>query len=621
SNIAWGSFFGLSDEFKRKYKLTIVDEIALLARYFQITSFAGRDYESAYKEVKYALGDITSSKWQQEVPSSLRILYAIKGTRAHIIYQPKNKEDSQRLRELFNRLSSYAFGSNLTTKDILDLDRLSSQEIKAFLISLILSEEDGAYYKNLPQTPSEQRAWLSRWYTLITDRLKLDYKPNLEQEIKKAVERRSLSIPFLEDRLINSGFKLLSISERKELFKVDNELKSLIKKGNYPELTDYFFKKWLPQIRCEDIEIEDKFTAWIDRGFDKFLNGVIRKTGKLRKEIKEQEIRDALFRARKQYIRNPGQILSLRKKQYAQSLLDKLLKLFSDEIISITEQLKKFEEETISSKDNLYVGVFDDLLHLAGEFMMTGVCTWPDRARQIKEGKNEGCHFATIALKDSSGRVLGFSQVQILKTPIKGRKAKFSQMYRTLSLTGINLSERKIPIDRKRALLVILKAAYELSRNAGLQPVIVYSDGIHSNQEGVKRCIKELADQGYLKKGKLLKTVQLSKNPSYTYQDVYIIESLPDIELTPTTIEEATASVQKEEYLLERKHLSFYNEFGYIIHNGELPEKQARKLGEKAEEILKSMPQNIIGDVRLNLSREDVAFNLVYEPSLEQSAI
>ncbi|GAI02481.1 unnamed protein product, partial [marine sediment metagenome] len=217
-----------------------LDEIGLLARYVEIRIFGGRDYEGAYNDVKSALKKKGHSKWQKEIPSSLRTFYTLKGTKTRPVY----KGDNQKLYKLLKRLSSYASGSHLRIEPLSDLDKLSSEELKVLIISLILNEEERAYYKNIPQNSLKQRAWLSRWYTLITDRLKLDYRANLEEKIKKVIEGRSLSIPFLEDRLINSGFRFVSISERKELFKADNELKNLIKRRKYSKLTEYFINKW-----------------------------------------------------------------------------------------------------------------------------------------------------------------------------------------------------------------------------------------------------------------------------------------------------------------------------------------------------------------------------------------
>ncbi len=611
--IAWGTFWGWSKGFKNRYGFSQLDELAILAKYMQISNFSGKDYISTYEKVKNTLSEKKPEKWQKELPLSLRSLYALKGGSTVISYQPDADEDRVKLDELLKGLSSSAGTSDLSLKDIFNTKKMPTPaQLKSLVVSLIIS--DRTYFQNIPQGAAERRSFLSRWHNLLADTMIQDFKPILKKRLEEEVEGKYLDIAAAEAILESFGFRFVNISSANKLFKVDPEFEMIA--NDKEKMKDYFLRKWLPQIIYKNVQVEAVFSLWIERGLGKFIS-------QMKRPPKDPErIRSALFKAREQYLSELKGTLSLRKRQLKDRILDHLIKLFADDTASIEKQLKNFKGLSVGSKEDLCVGLFDDLLHLSGEYMMTGVCTGPDRPRQIQEGMKEGYHFATIALKDTSGRVLGFSQVQILKTPLNNMEDKSNQGYRVLSLTGINLFQGAITIDREKAILAILMAAKQMAEKSGLQKaVIVYNSGLHSNQQEVKTYIEELAMAGYLKKGLLTEDVRLSKSPPYKYKEVYTIESLPEIDVKPATISEITAPVEKERSLLEKNHLSFCDGLGHIIHNGELKGEEALLLKSRTEEIIKTIPEGVIGNLRLNLQIQDIAFNLIHEPSLKDSRI
>ncbi|MGB3113001.1 MAG: hypothetical protein WBC00_00065, partial [Candidatus Omnitrophota bacterium] len=334
-NIGWGNYWGLSKKFKRKYNLTTADEIALMARYLQISNFSIKDYESIYESVKSSLQKKKPEKWQEEIPSSLRTLFSLKGTKPQTAYRPKDENEMKSLGELMNRLSSYASGSGLSMEDVLEMD-LSKQkeEIKPVIVRSALSEDERVYFQSIPEKAPERRAWLSRWYTLMADTLKLDQRAVLERKIEELIKRRSAEPGSLDDMLNKAGIRLVDISRMDKVFKVDPDLRKIISEGEYSKLEEYFLRKWFIQMRHEDVKNPSVFNAWLERGFKKFISKMPHEINKVRKKRREKEIevkvderkiREALETARTQYLENWQQFLSKR-------LSGRLVRIFSEDI-------------------------------------------------------------------------------------------------------------------------------------------------------------------------------------------------------------------------------------------------------------------------------------------------
>ncbi|MGB2629730.1 MAG: hypothetical protein WBD17_00640, partial [Candidatus Omnitrophota bacterium] len=542
-------------------------------------------------------------------------LFTSKGTKTYTVYRPQKEGDHQRLADLMSRLSSYVSENDLALDDLLEMIFSGEEEkAKRLVLKLTLAWDEKTYLKEMPHSHQGEREWLSRWHTFLADTLKLDHKPALEKIIYAALANGSYDIKGLEEKLGAFGFKLIRLSKIKKLFEVDPDLENIIREEEYSKLDDYFRRKWFARICYEDILNEDGFNEWISGGFKKFMARISSKTGMPLEAIDKEKIRKALNAAREKYLSDRQEIIVLRTKQLIPRITDRLLKFFSKDIVSIKEQLNSYKEESISSKDNIYVGLFDDQLHITGEFMMSGVCTWVDRSRQVREGGKEGYHFAVIALKDASGKVLGISQVQVLKTPLKGAVDNESMGYRVLSLTGINLSEKKLPIEREKAVLTILKAAYLLARNAGLQAAVIPVEGIiHSNQNDVHNVLVDLENKGILKRGNLSSDVVLSKTGfSYTYMGVYIINEIPGINLTSPAEDAPKTEYERQDELMEKKHIEFCGHLGHIISGKELSENDAVLLKEDIEKVFNDMPQDVIEDLKLNMSFNETSFSVVY---------
>ncbi|MCP4612817.1 MAG: hypothetical protein GY845_29330 [Planctomycetes bacterium] len=618
SRLCWGSYYGLSKELTTKYNLGMEDEIAILGRCVHVSNYTGKDYVGEYKRIKSALEDMPPSRWRKEVPSELRGLYSFKGSKSVVTYFGDRQELQKLIGE--NGLPSYVTTTNLTIEDIITYPNCSDKEIKRFILGAVLGEEGKEFFAAIPHGDVEQRDWLSGWYTLIEDDIKQEYKNILAQMIYQALQRLGMGISDVEAMLVRSGFQLVSVADKEKLFKVDKDIKDLVKKSKYAKLSEYFIEKWLSRVTHTDVMDETVFSAWIDSGLSRFVRQVARKAGMKTDDISMLKIRETLVQAREEYTERG--ILEFRANQYTHQLLD----VFKDDLSMISLHRNCFNEMSVDSKEDLYVGFFDDLLHLAGEFMLSGVCTWSDRSRQISEGKDEGYHFGTIALKDSTGRVHGFSQVQLLGTPIEGVKS-IRRKHKTLCLTGLNLGGTSLPVSRDKAVMVILKVAFELAKEAGMQhAVIVQRDDIHSNQTGVKEMIKKLVEQKHLIKGKLVKEVRLSESPEYKYQDIYIINDLPSIELTPTTIDKTYVKALKEEELLEKNHVSVFDGFCYIRHTDDSPEEIA-VLKSNVEKTLWTMPKAIVGDkdmlgdVAMNLQRMGSSIVIVHDSGMTNSSI
>ena len=220
------------------------------------------------------------------------------------------------------------------------------------------------------------------------------------------------------------------------------------------------------------------------------------------------------------------------------------VRLFSDDIESIDTYLRGFKTIEEPTGDSFYTGFFDDLFHLMG-FMMTGVCTWMHRDAQVRD---ERYHFGKIALKDRYGYVWGLSQAQLLRCGIEGKaRAASGKGWQVIALTGINLFEGNIGMDKERAVLAILETAQRKAKELGMQGAVIPVDSvIHTNHADEARIISELVQRRLLKKVTLQETVVQS--PMYEYKEVYLIQ-IPESEfvLAPASLEERIAKEGRED--------------------------------------------------------------------------
>lgn len=430
----------------------------------------------------------------------------------------------------------------------------------------------------------------------------------------------------LEKILDRLGFQWVDIARRSRLFKPDRQLvKSIhrfLQDSRDGELKDAFKGKWLSSILYRQIKNSTLFHAWIERGFEEFIRRLQAKKylGHRLSEDDQSSIKTCLHASRIEYLETAVEI---KQRQIGEMLKHRLKKIFVNDLTVMKRQLGYFREREIPSKEQLYTGFFDDLLHVAGEFMMSGVCTWQDRARQVREGEQEGYHFGTLALKDEMGRVLGFSQVQLLKTPLSDMSDKNNQGYRVLALTGLNLSQKEMPIKRKRAVMALLATARKIQAAAGLQAaVLVFDPMIHSNQADVKDSITGLASKGCLKPAQMSSRVVLSRTgASLSYERVYVIHEMPEISLQAFASEKLIVKKEEEQRLLEKWQLPFSNYLGHIVYGPELPHAWANRLRDTLEGVIDDMPKDIISEIRMHHRIEDIGLMVIYEPCLTQSTI
>jgi len=353
----------------------------------------------------------------------------------------------------FLELIDYFLQPEFLFKDIVEKE-VSDKAIMAIILHDMLSDEEKAYYSKEPLSIEAKKVWFSDWHTLIVDTFKMDYLEPLRERFIKTIEEAKMDIADLDNGLIRVGFEPLKISSMKKLIKADKGLVAIFKEEGYSGLNKYFLNKWMPRIRYLDIKNEKLFHSWIDRGLQNFVNTLARKSGISSDDIEIERVREIIKETGREYVKDANRLRRILKIQYANKVVNKCIKAFTSVEKKIRIHLGNFKEVEIDSEEEFYVCLFDDLLHLTGEFMQSGVCTWLDRARQVKSGNREGYHFATIALKDKEGRVLGFSQVQLLKTSLEGQEHDEKKGYKVLALTGLNLNEKVLPISLRIILTV-----------------------------------------------------------------------------------------------------------------------------------------------------------------------
>jgi HEAT repeat protein len=627
-DIGWGQYFGLPDSLKIQFDLTDQEELSMLDRYVEKKNSSLQDFESPYRDVRKAIQELTPEGWQAEVPPAVRTLYTLKGTRTQWVYRSDEQADPSRsMIQLADHLVSWTESpdSVMTLDELVqgltgDLPHIQA----AFVARLPLFKDASrrAYFANFPEETPSRREWLSLWHTLIVDTLKTEDIENIRCYIEQIVTRASTSVKDLEPLLDRLGVWVPWARQTSLLMPADRAVVNAIKRRESDSLSEAIQAKWRPQIARIQVQDQEAFEAWVDRTMPGYLGHL--ENQKLRLNAADVDfLRSVIFQARARYASFEVPEV-LRRSQLRRALTEKVLHAYDEPLARIETELGHFHEIVARSNDDLYVGFFDDLLHLAGEFMLSGVCTWNDRARQVRQGRDEGYHFGTLALKNQEGRVLGFSQVQLLKTPLRDLREASNLGYRVLALTGVNLSEKEIPIEKKKAIHVLLKAAYQLQKEAGLQAaVIVKEKSIHSNQEEVWREVDSLLSKKVLTPGRLASKIFLSKPPSaaYQYEEVYVIHDIAEVDITPTPVATAIQRQEQAEKLLEKKHLDFFDGLGQIRHNGEFAEPEAQTLRGLLDLILRAMPVPVLAAVREEIRLLGLSLTMVVDPQLQLSHV
>jgi len=627
-DIAWGSFFGFPKKFAGEYGIGDAESLALLARYGDIANYGLQDYTRIYRDVANALALRTRETWTSEVPPVLRTLYRLPATRSQIVFAPTESISEQNLTDLTQRLTGWMQDPKIKTLD----DVLASLEgpldgVCAWGLQnapILKSAPGRESFSRFPMTAPEQVTWLLQWSTLLGDTMKNELKPELQKRLEKMVERADPTVRQIESRMSAWGFRWVRLSDLNRLLgPSESDLGKLLRAGDIQALVQAYQDKWILNIPLSELSNTASFNAWIDRN----LLSVQRHLGLSEREV--HNLRDVLDEARENLLHNEKPMAEFRRRQFITEILRRMLQEYGGRVDEIRQIGSRYKETTSETDQSIFVGWYDDLLHLILELTGSNVCTLWDRARQVREGVQEGYHFAVLALKDSTGRAFGWSQVQLLKTPLQNTPNRENRGYRVLAMTGINLSQKEIPLERERAVLALLKTAYELKESAGLQGVVIplntaregtlYS--IYTNQPAIHGFMEKLVAAGILVEGELAAPVTLSKEPHYTYQKVWILTRAPDIPLEVVASGQAAAEQDKQDSVLSKTHRSFGQRLGHVRHNGELPGDAAERLVEQLDEALSDMPQEVISGFRDQLRDSGLALEVIYEPTMPKSCV
>lgn len=532
-NIAWGGFLGLSDDFKKKYNISTVDEIALLAKYMPVSNLSARDYEGVYKKIKKVLKK-RMPEWKSEVDEDLRRLFRISGSKTTSIYQPDEKDRMDR-DTLHKKLLNYidtgsSFDIHKSIKDYIEGKDIKEDDLKKIILSYAVEkgEHDISFFKTLHQDEESMLVWLNSWHTLLVDTYKQDLSKDIKELVKEAV------------------FSLDKSALEKLLSKHKDKIGKILKQSSIPKTdTEKIFY---------------------------ILSGII-----------------------------SGETLHI----------------FSQDITDIEKELKGFKTISRETSESFYVGLFDDLLHLMG-FMMTGVCTWDVRDKQVN---TKTSHFGKIALKDSSGRILGLAQVQLLKTGIQGRKRKESPKgWRVLSVPALNLYKGNIAMNKEKGVLALLEVAQRLAEDMNMEGAVIPVDSeIHSNNKFEKDFIKKLFKKGYLEKVNLMETINLTPS-DYPYKKVYLID-IPEEEhfLESSSLKDRVKRETREsERAQKEKIVSFKEGLGEITHENDVSSETAELLKKEVEYIVSSIPEGLIEYIRL---KNNIAIRIKIDLDRETSLI
>jgi len=638
-NIGWGGFNGLSGEFKAKYGLTTEDELVLLSRYMTISNLTTRDYSGTYEATKEAL-KARGGDWKEEVDPQLRELFRFGGSRSLVVYEPE-EADRFDVKTLHDKLVSYITESKQEIGKVLeryltDPTPEAEELLKSALIQFAIKVshlEAGAYH-SLPTGDYLVQKWLLSWQSLIKDSLKGDAAKPLADTVRKVID--GLKADQAKSVLSNNKVpEFRSIKGKKDLLKVDNEMVAVFTdegktaEQQEKELADLFLNKWLFLMQSDEIRDRALFQRWINGGIDKFVRHILDKAGKKgAKTLKDADVRqmvsNALLKAREMKEEEVKGKTDLQRQQVmlANRISEKMTRLFDHEMADVAKELRGFKTVETETAEHFFVGFFDDLLHLMG-LMQTGVCTYPSRARQVAD---TSFHFGKMAVKNSNGRLLGLSQVQLLRTPIANRpSAKSPKGWSVLSLPGINLYEGDIGMEREKAFHVLLESAQRYAEKTGMQgAAIPTNSAINTNHAGFEgRLITEYAQKGWLEKVKLTEKVVLSPDPYYEYVEVYLIKIpkenwiLQDSSLTERVEHEKRATERLEKEI----HMPLHGGLGEMIVEDPSLKPVADHISAEVTKMVDRMPKRIVEEISSTASIMDVAIRVKIDLAQPKSRV
>jgi len=615
-NVAWGSFKGLSDAFKSKYGISDEGELSLVSRFIPAANLSVKDFVRKYQQIKAVLAK-RGIAWTDEVDEKFRHTYAFYGTEGYVKYESDSPQAETARKALCDNLQSYTETPEPTLEAIVDLlgndeefSKLTDTQKKRAIIEFVLRArgQDRQALSRIPATDQELLDWLIQWASFLQDTWKADYADQLREMVRKKIatlEGAPLETLFKSTKL--DRFQFGRIKKAKELLPTGAQVQRILDLDGDDEkkiakLKDLITPR-MASFASDDLRNPTLMASIMS---DVVISGspIVSEAFKMAHQQMLSDIGDRTDEERKLVI-------------LADKISAGLVTIFSKDIETIQSEVPKYIRHERDSEEVYRVGFYDDLSHLMS-FMMTGVCTWVERDRQVADTRY---HFAKIAVKDTGANVLAVSQVQLAKCHIQGLPQKTTPGWSMLALPGINRRPGDIGMSSEKAVLAILEAAQRYAEETGLEGAIIPDKEViytnHPTDEG--KIIKNLLAKGWLRRVTLTETIVLSQGPApqYSYSSGYLIQipkgsqflALPSQQtvLSDDDIDEQDAKKEETSVLV--------NDFIEV-------EKRAGEeagIVRLAEETVKTMPRKAI--VLAKTLAQENNLRVKIEPGFEKSIV
>ncbi|MCE2928121.1 MAG: hypothetical protein LW817_00635, partial [Candidatus Caenarcaniphilales bacterium] len=271
-------------------------------------------------------------------------------------------------------------------------------------------------------------------------------------------------------------------------------------------------------VSSSDLENELSFNAWVEKTAPAL---VTKYHARLQKD-QHQEVANlveifstALTKAR---------TIALNNRDQNSIKFAEINALFNEEREYISKELKNFQEiENQGEGEELKVEYNDDLSHLM-EFITSGVCTWVSRPNQVA---SKDYHFGNISIKNSSGRILAVSQIQLSPVSIEGiPENQSAKGFRVLAMPGLYIDNSQTQVNREQTFKSMLEFAQRKAKELKMQGAVVpVSASIHGQNTADQMMIKDFVRRGWLIPKTLSKKIILSgpEAHNYQYDDVYLV--------------------------------------------------------------------------------------------------
>lgn len=629
-----GSFWGFSDTFMKKYRLNVVDELALMGRVMTIQNQSTRDFAGEAVTVKGALEKRGVTTWQGEVDPALRQRYALEGTTIQVVYQGSlDENDRQQFHQSLTDYAGTAAASDFTTALRTQLQKpndVNRERLKHTAAKFIFSEQkiDSKNYAKTPASAEEEaQKWLTGWQSFFMDAFKQDGYGKLVKLVEEALA--GLDEKSFATWLRTAHLQLLSINNLQ--MKADNEVANLLTRTDLSsnakaQKLAEILAGWFSRVQGSDIHDEKKFEKWvldIAPGFVQSLQAKLTRESKAVPIDLESIVRGGLALSRDKFLEVNGTktdqarlaVIGARKETA------EIWRMFAEERDFIEKELAEFKEEERVGGEQFEVGFYDDFLHLMG-FMMSGVCTWQQRDLQVA---NASYHFGKLVLKNAAERFAALSQVQILRAGISGMKQKKSaQGWQVFALPGLNMDTGNAGVNRERGLQVLLEAAQRLAEAAGMQGAVVpLSAVIHAQTEPDQKVIAGFVHKGWLKKVSLTENVVLStkdaNQPGYSYTEVHLAQIPKDQWILKEASQQRKE--RKSKSVHENLTIEFADGLGEITLPAGVTAARSLQIQRTIDEIISEMPDAVLSTIRTDTQANGIKLKIVIAAEADESIV